>query len=165
MYRNALLLITTFLTALSAGLLFAYACSVNPGLHGLNDVAYLSAMQQINRTIQNPAFFIAFMGPVVLLPWATWRYRQAGNTMFRYLLAATLLYVIGVFGVTMVGNVPLNEALEGFSIVDAAPQDLAAQRSAFESPWGMWHLVRTVAAVAALAGCLVALMSRRKNEN
>lgn len=164
MFRTIVLFTTTLLTALSAGLLFAYACSVNPGLHALPDMAYLSAMQSINRVILNPPFFVCFMGPVVLLPLCTWLYRgDNAPRRFACLLAAALLYLGGVFGVTMFGNVPLNQALNVFDLSHALPATLAAQREAFEGPWNNWHLLRTVAAVAAAALSLAAVFTDKPN--
>ncbi len=161
MLRPVILFASMLLTALSAGLLFAYACSVNPGLHRLPDPAYLAAMQHINRAIQNPVFFISFMGPVILLPWSAWLEYRSSKTAFRYLLGAALLYVFGVFGVTILGNVPLNEALESFDLVGVSPERMTAQRSAFEVPWGSWHLVRTVAAVISAGLALAAAFSNK----
>lgn len=162
MSKNTILLITTLLTALSSGLFYAYACSVNPGLHRLSDSNYLSAMQSINRAILNPAFFIVFLGPVLLLPLTSWLYYNTGNpATFRYLLLATGLYLVGVFGVTMLFNVPLNNALDVFDISKASPQEMVAQRAAFEGPWGNWHLVRTIAAVLAAISLLISIFSRR----
>ncbi len=60
---NIILLITATLTGLSAGLFYAYACSVNSGLGRLPDREYLAAMQSINREILNPVFFAGFLEP------------------------------------------------------------------------------------------------------
>ena len=164
MSKDIVLFITALLSALTAGLLYAYACSVNPGLHRLSDSNYLSAMQSINRAILNPVFFIGFLGPVFLLPLTMWLYYNTGNpATFQYLLLATGLYLVGVFGVTMLFNVPLNNALEVFDITKASPQEMAAQRAAFEGPWGNWHLVRTIAAVIALVFILLAFSSKNKS--
>ncbi|MBC8154239.1 MAG: DUF1772 domain-containing protein, partial [Bacteroidetes bacterium] len=69
---NIVLGCATVTTALIAGLLYAYSCSVNPGLNRLSDASYLAAMQSINREIQNPVFFLSFLGALVLLPLSTW---------------------------------------------------------------------------------------------
>ncbi len=156
MFKNAVFFATVLLTTLLAGIFYAYACSVNLGLHRLSDAAYLLAMQSINRAIQNPAFFVCFIGPVFLLPWNAWLNRSRA-TIFRYLLFAAALYIVGVFGVTVFGNVPLNQALDAFDIAQASPQELAAQRTAFEMPWNNWHWVRTVAAVLSAGLTLAAV--------
>ena len=103
--QNVMLICTIVLSGLVAGLLYAYACSVNPGLYKLSDKEYLSAMQSINIAIQNPIFFISFMGALILFPVTVFQMRSQQHY---YILIAMILYVAGVFGVTMFVNVPLN---------------------------------------------------------
>lgn len=69
--QNIILGITATLTALIAGLFYAYSCSVNIGLAKLPDSQYIAAMQSINREIQNPAFFLSFIGTLLMLPIST----------------------------------------------------------------------------------------------
>ena len=69
---NVILVVTATCTALIAGLLYAYSCSVIPGLKSLPDAEYIVTMQSINKAIQNPVFFISFMGTLVLLPITTY---------------------------------------------------------------------------------------------
>ncbi len=156
---NIILVITTTTVALIAGLLYAYSCSVNIGLGRLSDTEYVSAMQSINRAIQNPVFFISFMGSLVFLPISTYlNYGQPISTRFWLLLAATSTYLIGVFGITIFGNVPLNNALEVFSLPSASVKDIAVQRAKFEVPWNNFHLIRTVASIVALILTIVACL-------
>ena len=149
-------IISTLSTGLIAGLMYVYSCSVNPGLGRLTDLEYLSAMQSINRAILNPLFFITFMGTLILLPVSTWL--SYDTSRFWYFLAATIVYAIGVFGVTIGGNVPLNEALDKFNIGGASQEQLALQRSLFEQKWNTFHAIRTVAnvlsALLAILGCM-----------
>ena len=149
-------------TALIAGLLYAYSCSVNPGLNRLTDLEYVTAMQSINRAIQNPLFFVSFLGAPILLPVSTWlNYNQPVSVRFWILLAATTVYLAGVLGVTALGNIPLNEALNSFSIQGASAEEIAAQRVKFESPWNTWHAIRTVASFLALVLVIVACLSSK----
>lgn len=154
-----ILVAATLATSLAAGLFYAYACSVNPGLGRLSDIAYLEAMQSINKAILNPVFFASFMGAAILLPLAvyfTWRPQPTDATW--WFMAAAILYIIGVFGVTVAGNVPLNEALARIDIAASTPAELGQHRQAFEPAWIRYHNIRTVAnllsAVAAILGCL-----------
>ncbi|MVT09128.1 anthrone oxygenase family protein [Chitinophaga tropicalis] len=145
---NITLTITTTATALMAGLFFAYSCSVNPGLARLADTSYLAAMQSINRAILNPFFLIPFVGLVLLLPFTAYlEYTSPVSPRFLLLAAAAITYIWGVFGITMLKNVPLNEALDAFNIQAASVEDLTRQRLQFEEPWNRWHLIRTIAAV------------------
>nr|WP_295867510.1 anthrone oxygenase family protein [uncultured Chitinophaga sp.] len=152
-----LLVITAVTAALMAGLFYAYSCSVNPGLGRLPDAAYLAAMQSINRAILNPVFFVGFMGPVFLLPLSTWLvFREGMQPAGWWLLAATVAYLLGVFGVTMAGNVPLNNALDKVALEDSAA--LAAHRVRFERPWNRLNTVRTVCAIATVTLVIVACL-------
>ncbi|QHV99121.1 anthrone oxygenase family protein [Spirosoma endbachense] len=150
-------------TALMGGLFYAYSCSVNPGLGRLSDVAYLSAMQSINRAILNPVFFVGFMGTAILLPLSTWsHYQQPVSGRFWLLLCASIVYLIGTFGVTILGNVPLNDALDAFSIQTASAEEVTAQRARFEAPWNRLHAIRTVAAVLAVILVIIACLTDRE---
>jgi uncharacterized membrane protein len=140
-----LLVFTATLTGLMAGLFFAWSCSVTLGLAHVPDTAYLTAMQAMNRAIQNPAFFICFLGAAIFLPICTYQqYHHQAHTRFWLLLAATALYLIGIIGVTFIGNVPLNQTLDKFNIHVASSQQMAAQRAQFESLWNRLNNIRTV---------------------
>ena len=154
-----ILLTTSLLTALIAGLFYAFSCSVNLGLRHLDDAGYLKAMQHINRAILNPWFFISFFGALILLPACTYLYYRYGISQnnVQLLLAAALVYLIGVFGITVLGNVPLNEALDKFNITSAAIEEIKIQRKNFEIPWNRLNLLRTIFAVITFV--LVSLFS------
>lgn len=138
-----LLIVTTTVTALIAGLFYAYSCSVVLGLGKLSDTEYLKAMQSINREILNPVFFMSFMGTSFLLPISTFVFRSQ-NPVFLLLLLASLAYLIGVFGVTIMGNVPLNDRLDQFNIADSTLQAVKEMRSTFENRWNFLNNIRTV---------------------
>jgi hypothetical protein len=74
-----------------------------------------SNMQSINRVIRNPIFFMGFIDALFLLPLSTWlEYKQGNTVRFQLLLAATIVDVVGVFGVTAAGNIPLGSPLVQF---------------------------------------------------
>lgn len=138
-----LLIITATLIALIAGLFYAYSCSVILGLGKLTDSEYLKAMQSINREIQNPVFFLSFMGALILLPISTFVFRGQ-NPVFLFLLLASLSYLIGVFGVTVFVNVPLNEQLDKFDLANSTPAMIKQMREKFENRWNFFNNIRTV---------------------
>ncbi|MFB8229170.1 anthrone oxygenase family protein [Cellulosimicrobium sp. NPDC055967] len=70
-------------------------------------------------------------------------------------LAGAVVALVGILGVTAVGNVPLNERLDAAA---ARPQDLAAAWAAFLPRWLAWNHVRTVAGAAATALLALALV-------
>jgi uncharacterized membrane protein len=130
-----------------------------PGLHRLDDNQFISAMQSINRAIQNPVFFIAFFGVLITLPIATYlSYRQPLSATFWFLLAATAIYFIGTFLVTAIGNIPLNNALDKFDLAAATKESLSHQRQVFEARWNNLNLVRTVCSFLSFFCTLLAVL-------
>ncbi|MGG5207358.1 DUF1772 domain-containing protein [Chryseobacterium sp. MIQD13] len=144
------LLITAVLTALIAGLFYAYSCSVVLGLGKLSDTEYLKSMQSINREILNPVFFMSFMGTAVLLPVTAFLFRGE-QPVFLFLLLATAAYLIGVFGVTVAGNVPLNDMLDKFDIGGSTAETVKQMRDRFENRWNLLNDVRTIFSVISIA--------------
>ncbi|MCS4304002.1 DUF1772 domain-containing protein [Chryseobacterium sp. BIGb0232] len=144
-----LLIFTAVLMALIAGLFYAYSCSVVLGLGKLSDVEYLKAMQSINREILNPVFFLSFMGTAILLPVSTF-FLRGEQPVFIFLLLATLAYLIGVFGVTVVGNVPMNDQLDQFDISGSTVEAIKQMRENFEARWNFLNNVRTVFSVVSI---------------
>ena len=157
---NIILLITATTTALMAGLFYAYSCSVNLGLGRLPDAEYIAAMQSINRAIQNPVFFISFFGTLILLPLSTYLHFERPPSMrFWFLLIATVIYFIGAFGVTVAGNIPLNDALDRFNLQTASQATIAAQRVLFENRWNNLNTIRTVASTITIVFVIIACLA------
>jgi uncharacterized membrane protein len=71
-----------------------------------------------------------------------------------YVLVGSLLYLIGTIGVTMVFNVPLNDALAIAKPDSAEGASLWAQ---YLTNWTFWNHVRTIAAFVAAALFSIAL--------
>jgi uncharacterized membrane protein len=157
---NILVFIATLLCGMVAGLLYGYDCSVILGLGRLSDKAYLEAFQSINSAIQNPYFFVSFMGTLFLLPFSTWYSHAHSPACFPFLLTATLIYIVGVMGVTMLGNIPLNEALANFNIPSASETALAQQRKIFESLWNNYHRIRTLAALLSFSFLILSILKK-----
>lgn len=148
------------LTGLLAGLFYGYDCSVIKGLAHLPNDAYLDAFQSINKAIQNPWFFLSFMGSLLILPLASWLSYRHGATSY-LLLSASLLYFIGVFGVTVGCNIPLNEQLANFQISTATESEISLMRKTFESSWNTWHRIRTFAAIGAFSLTILSLLKQK----
>lgn len=71
-----------------------------------------------------------------------------------YRLVASLLYLVGTILVTIVFNVPRNEAL---AAVDPASAEGVILWAGYVTSWTAWNHVRTAAALAAAASLTMAL--------
>lgn len=161
-----ILVATATTTALMAGLFFAWSCSVTLGLARLSDTEYISAFQSMNRAILNPLFFFCFFGAALLLPLSTYmHYDQHLSSSFWFLGAASAIYIIGVMGVTILGNIPLNQALDVFNLQSASAQEMSEMRARFEAPWNRLNNVRTVASMLAIILVILACITHKNIEN
>lgn len=164
MTANLLYFLSTLFTGAIAGLFYAYSCSVNSGLGKLTDIEYIRSMQEINRAILNIWFLLPFFGAVPVLGGATWLSFSDGNEAAGWLIVVSLLiYLIGVLGVTLGGNVPLNEALDTLEPDVLSAADLTRERKNFEVPWNRWNLIRTIASAISFVLMTLALFFLRSS--
>ncbi|MFD9461672.1 DUF1772 domain-containing protein [Streptomyces sp. NPDC060027] len=139
----------TVAMGLIAGVFYIFACATMPALARSDDRVFIEVMQNINDVIQNPVFFLSFLGALVLTAVSARQSRGEPNRwwVFTALAAYTL-----VFLVTVTVNIPLNNGL-----ADAGDPsrivDPAAVRDRFEDTWVAWNVVRALLSTLALA-CL-----------
>jgi uncharacterized membrane protein len=135
---------------LNAGLFWAYQTSVVPAFASVADRTYLEAFQRINLAIQNPVFGVVFAGTPVVLVAATVAVGNPLRSRPAALAAvATAMFVVGVLGVTVARNVPLNDRMASVELAAASDVELHSLRTAVQGPWARWNAIRTVAAVGA----------------
>ena len=128
------------------------------GFARLSDKEFISAMQSTNRAIQNPVFFAAFFGAPILLPISTFLHYGA-QPRFLLLLAATVIYLLGTFGVTVFGNVPMNNTLDRFNLESSSEEEIARQRANFERRWNNLNTIRAVSSTLALIFVVIACLN------
>lgn len=155
-----MVLIAALVTSgLIAGTYYAYACSVMLALRKAGDRTFIEVMQRINVAIQNPVFFLAFFGALVLAGIAVWQQRSsAQGGALGWTIAGLALYAVSLL-ITVGANVPLNEKLAAAGD-PATIADPAAVRERFENAWVSWNIARTLAAAGAVACLGQALRSR-----
>lgn len=143
----ALTLFSALGCGIIAGVFFAFSTFVMRALAQRPPAEGIAAMQAINITVINPWFMTVFLGTAVtcfilaiasLLKWS-----QLGAV---YLLIASLLYLISSFGVTIVFNVPLNNAL---AIAKTDSNEGINLWANYLTTWTFWNHVRTIASLAA----------------
>ena len=140
---------------LMAGFFFAFSICVMRALGAIPPAHGISAMQSINVAVINPWFLTPFLGmtvlSVILIIAAVLRWNEPGAA---YVLAGSLLYFLGTFLVTILFNVPRNNALEA---VVANSTEGAALWADYLITWTKWNHVRTIAALAGAVSFTIAL--------
>lgn len=155
---NTLLWFCAIGCGMMAGLYFAFSTFIMTALGRIPQAHGISAMQSINVVIQKslfmPLFFGTTLAALLLASLALFRLNEtAGIAM----LAAGILYVVGMFVSTIVFNVPLNNALDA---VDPSSADAAAVWTRYLKDWTFWNHLRTVASAVASALFVVAIVAR-----
>ena len=158
----ALTLITALGSGLVAGVFFTFSAFVMKALARLRPAQGIAAMQSINVVAVTPPLMIALFGTalacVALVVSSLFKWREP-VAMLR--LVGGGLYLVGVVLVTMVRNVPMNDAL---AAVDPDSADGAAQWARYVPRWTVWNTVRTAAALAASTALTVALVAGRAKD-
>jgi uncharacterized membrane protein len=147
----SLLCLATLVSALGSGLIagtfFAFSTFVMKALGKLPPAQGIAAMQSINVVVINPWFMTVFLGTaglcVAVMIASLLQRRDPGTP---YLLAGGVLYVVGTVLVTILFNVPRNDAL---AAVAPATSEAAALWMSYVSKRTAWNHVRTIAALAA----------------
>jgi uncharacterized membrane protein len=142
-------------SGLMAGLFFIFSNTVMRALDTLPVPQGMAAMNSINVTIINPLFLTLFFGTAVLcvalviLALAKW-----SGAPSAWLIAGGVIYLAGSIAVTMIFNVPLNNALAATALDSA---EAAAMWQRYMAEWVPWNHVRSIACAASLACFIMAL--------
>jgi uncharacterized membrane protein len=148
------LVAATMTMGLMAGVFAIYANAIMPGLRKSDDRTFVAAFQSMDRAIINPMFMLWFFGALVLAGAAAALTAGEGSVL-PWIVAAFVLYLVVVV-ITVVVNVPLNDAIKAAGDPDAI--DLPAVREHFdEARWVAWNVVRAILSTAALGALAWAL--------
>jgi uncharacterized membrane protein len=125
-------------SGITAGVFFAFSSFVIAALKRISPEHGVAVMNSINVTVINPGFMSAFAGTALLcLLLSAGSIFKWDQGVAKLALIASLVYLIGTFGVTIVFNVPLNDKL--------AKQGISFWQD-YLAAWTLWNHIRTVAA-------------------
>ncbi|MDI3336176.1 DUF1772 domain-containing protein [Defluviimonas aestuarii] len=151
-----LMQLSVIVYALVAGVFLAFSDFIMRSLALTTGDGGVEAMQVINREVFRWVFMGLFLGmaPISLaIGGYAWIYVSGPPGLL--ILSAALIYLVGCFGVTIVFNVPMNQALAGMALSSDATRDYWLQT--YVPRWTFWNTVRTVAATVSAALLLAGL--------
>lgn len=132
---------------LLAGVYFAFSTFIMTALDRAGQAAGIAAMNAISTTIMRSLFLPLFLATSLI------SLLLVGVALFRWgesdalpMLCGGIIYVVGMFLVTMVFTEPLNRAL---AVVDPTSASGAEVWSGYLQDWTPWNHVRTIASTAA----------------
>ncbi|OKO71895.1 anthrone oxygenase family protein [Bradyrhizobium sp. AS23.2] len=156
-FATGLLWFSAIGCGLMAGIYFAFSTFIMTALSRLDQAEGIAAMNAIIVDIVRSLFMPLFLGTTVagaaLVVMGALRVSEPGAVST---IAGGGLYVIGMFVVTMVFNVPLNNTL---AAVGPSASEAASVWAAYLKDWTFWNHVRTVASAVACALFVAALAS------
>jgi uncharacterized membrane protein len=150
--------ILTFVAALGCGLMagvfFAFSAFVMKGLGKLPPAQGIACMQSINIAAVTPLFLAALLGTAALsvaaAVLALFRLAEPGGVA---MLVGSLLYLACGMVVTIVVNIPRNDAL---AALDPDDEDAAGLWTRYLAEWTGWNHVRAVGSLAAATTFMLA---------
>jgi len=132
-------------SALVSGVFLTFSDFVMRSLDRSKRPAGIEAMQIINREVFKTLFMVLLIGMSVvslILIWAASTRETGAPTMLLTVGGAS--YVFGVFVVTLLGNVPMNERLDG--LAHASGEAASYWAEVYFPRWTFWNHVRTFCA-------------------
>jgi uncharacterized membrane protein len=155
---NGLFILTLFAalgSGIMAGLFFTFSNVIMQALAKRPESDGIAAMQSINQTILNPAFFAVFFGTALLgLALAVAALIGWSNAGSGWRLAGALLYLVGSILITMLFNVPLNNRLAKVAPDSAAGATLWAH---YLKTWTAWNHARTIGCIGATGSFILGM--------
>lgn len=146
------------LCSLVAGLVFAFAIVIMPGIRSLEDREFLRAFVVMDRVIQDnhPIFILVWLGSAVaVITLAILSIWQLDGVNRLLAIVFSAIYLLGVQLPTIVINIPLNNRLQSLDLGSMTEAELATARKEFEPRWIYWNSTRTIVATVVTTGLII----------
>lgn len=132
------------------GFFYAWVCSTLWGLDRVDPKTAIVAMQAMNASVRNAVFFPAFfLTPVFLAVTALVAFLQGRRFSAGFFAAGAAFYFAGAFLVTVLVNVPMNEALAQVT-VPVDEQTAGLIWTDYSGRWQFWNTLRALMSGGAL---------------
>ena len=143
--------------ALLGGVFLAFSDFIMRSLAYTGGSGGVEAMQVINREVFRWIFMTLFIGmagvSIVISGYAAVNLSGPAGSL---IALAGIVYVVGCFGVTVIFNVPMNEALAHMDLTARSTQEYWT--GTYLPRWTFWNSVRTIACTVAAALLLFGTM-------
>ena len=143
--------------AVNGGIFFAFSSFVMRALGDLPPAAGIRAMQSINVVAVTPVFMITLFGTAAACIAAAAYAVIAGSVATPSIVAAASIHVLGTIVVTIVANVPLNNAL---ARLDPVAGDAVWRWARYRRQWLAWNHIRAGSGIVAAGLFAYALVAR-----
>lgn len=146
-----------FWLGMMAGFFGTYSANVSLATQGFEGPLYATVQSALNRNVRHTLFFAFFFLPPLWITGALAAAWRSGGSWRFCMLAAGVLYTVGIIFLTREVNLPLNAYTESWD-----PASLPADWASTRDRWNLANAVRSAASAAAFLLGIVALVLRRR---
>ncbi len=140
---------------LVSGVFLTFSDFVMRSLDGAKTAAGVEVMQVINREVFRSVFMVLLLGMSALSPVLVgYAYFFVAGSASTLIMTGGALYLAGVFVVSLVFNVPMNNRLEAKDF--AGPEAATYWTNTYFPRWTFWNAVRAIASAGSAICFLVA---------
>jgi uncharacterized membrane protein len=156
--ENTSLAVTIIVFGVMAGFFWTYSFNVNYAMQHLDGQTYATVQSLFNVNVRHAMFFSFFFGGGVFSVLALIiNHKHWRSLSFCFLLAASVVYILGIIFYTKQVNLPLNAYTESWD-----PKNLPLDWQSVRDQWNKANMLRVVSAMSAFILALLALMQRAK---
>jgi uncharacterized membrane protein len=73
-------------------------------------------------------------------------------------ISAFIIYGVGAFVVTIIGNIPLNELLDKTSLESVSLEELKTLRTIIEVKWNNFNLIRSISSAVSFTLLIISIL-------
>ena len=113
----------------------------------------------MNLVILNNAFRLVFTGALIavaLVP--VFYFDLYPKNIFWVFVLTLVIYWIGAFGVTILGNIPMNEILDKTNLESISSEEVKELRRSIEVKWNNLNLIRAISSGITFLSLLVSFL-------
>ncbi len=141
---------------LVSGVFLTFSDFVMKSLAAANPAGGIESMQIINRKVFKTVFMVLLLGMSALSPLLIgYAYLYVSGSASSWVIAGGASYLAGVFLVSLVFNVPMNQRLDA---MDYSGADAATYWKTYVPSWTFWNHIRTISsggsAICYLVACV-----------
>jgi len=141
--------------AVVAGVFLTFSDFVMRSLDRANTAAGIEVMQVINREVFKSVFMVLLLGMSALSPLLIgYAYFNLTGPASALIVTGGAIYLAGVFAVTLVFNVPMNNRLDATDYSSSEAESY--WKTTYFPDWTFWNYVRTIASMASATCFLLA---------
>jgi len=147
--------ISIIASAVVSGVFLTFSDFVMRSLDRADRAAGIEVMQVINREVFHWVFMALLLGMSALSPLlAVYAYYNLAETGALFVEAGGIIYFIGVFVVSLIYNIPMNNRLDRLSHTSAEAAEYWS--TTYFPKWTYWNYVRAISACVAAICFLIA---------